>query len=375
MLYVGIDEAGYGPVLGPLCVGFAALDVPAPPEPGHAPDLWKLLAPIVTRKPSRPGAAAQTIAVDDSKKLKGSNSLKTRHPLANLERGVLAFAHASALHAAETQHNAEPSPPNVSCDDDLFSRLGVSIPDPEWYTGAPVSLPLATTPDHQRLLNVALAAACDRAVVRVLDLRSHAMTEPVFNQRLRSAPATWGDAFATNFTTDSFSRSTGEDSARSSKAAVSFSIISAFLHRVWKSAAALHHPPGEMPRVVIDRQGGRAAYTPVLALAFPDARIETLGESPARSVYELHGTGDSTGRAVRVSFQTEAESQHFPVALASMTAKLTRELAMHRFNRYWCTRIAELKPTAGYATDGERWLGDVRPHITRDELTLLRRLA
>jgi hypothetical protein len=61
-----------------------------------------------------------------------------------------------------------------------------------------------------------------------------------------------------------------------------------------------------------------------------------------------------------VIFEVEAEARHFPVALASMTAKLVRELAMMRFNRYWSGRMAELKPTAGYRNDAHRWLDDAR---------------
>jgi hypothetical protein len=62
---------------------------------------------------------------------------------------------------------------------------------------------------------------------------------------------------------------------------------------------------------------------------------------------------------MRVIFEVEAEERHFPVALASMTAKLVRELAMLRFNRYWSGRMAELKPTAGYRNDAWRFLDDI----------------
>jgi ribonuclease HII len=52
------------------------------------------------------------------------------------------------------------------------------------------------------------------------------------------------------------------------------------------------------------------------------------------------------------------------VALASMIAKLGRELLMRRFNAYWGERFNELNgraihPTAGYATDARRWLEEV----------------
>ena len=73
-----------------------------------------------------------------------------------------------------------------------------------------------------------------------------------------------------------------------------------------------------------------------------------------------------------VTFMPEAESAHLPVALASMIAKLIRELAMARFNRYWCDRARaaaslELKPTAGYRQDAARWLHDARDILTPED--------
>ena len=68
MIHVGIDEAGYGPTLGPLVVSAAAFKLSdstdsakfegAEAQP-HAPmdicpiDLWETLKKVVTRKPDR----------------------------------------------------------------------------------------------------------------------------------------------------------------------------------------------------------------------------------------------------------------------------------------------------------------------------------
>ncbi|MCH9058086.1 MAG: hypothetical protein IIB55_05605 [Planctomycetes bacterium] len=76
-----------------------------------------------------------------------------------------------------------------------------------------------------------------------------------------------------------------------------------------------------------------------------------------------------------VSFMPEAESKHLPVALASMVAKLVRELTMARFNRYWCRRVPELKPTAGYVLDARRWLAEMDDVVTPTERAAMVRLA
>ena len=82
LLLAGIDEAGYGPTLGPLCVGMTLFRV-RDWEPGQeAPDLWKLLSGTVCKKPSD---ARRRIPIADSKALKLANDTKTRHPLVHLE--------------------------------------------------------------------------------------------------------------------------------------------------------------------------------------------------------------------------------------------------------------------------------------------------
>ena len=78
-LLVGLDEAGYGPVLGPLVVAAAALRLP---ERRAADDLWRLLAPGVAREPDAP---ATQVLIADSKTLhRGPRALQ------RLERSVLA---------------------------------------------------------------------------------------------------------------------------------------------------------------------------------------------------------------------------------------------------------------------------------------------
>ena len=43
LIYAGIDEAGYGPMLGPLCVGSSVFVMESHEDDGRVPDLWKHL--------------------------------------------------------------------------------------------------------------------------------------------------------------------------------------------------------------------------------------------------------------------------------------------------------------------------------------------
>ena len=109
------------------------------------------------------------------------------------------------------------------------------------------------------------------------------------------------------------------------------------------------------------RQARRAESLPgLLQHFFPDAWIETLVESRAESRYHW-GAGD--GR-VEVAFRRGGES-FLPAALASMTAKYLRELAMRAENAFWCARVPGLRPTAGYPLDARRFKTEIESCATR----------
>ena len=57
--------------------------------------------------------------------------------------------------------------------------------------------------------------------------------------------------------------------------------------------------------------------------------------------------GPATTRGCEVAFRMNGE-EFLPTALASMTAKYLRELAMRAFNEFWCASVPGLRPTAGY---------------------------
>ncbi len=89
--------------------------------------------------------------------------------------------------------------------------------------------------------------------------------------------------------------------------------------------------------------------------------VEVVAETTTMSRYILTRAGSK----VTVSFAMEADGRFLPVALASMLAKYVRELLMLRLNRFFRARMPELKPTAGYFSDGRRYLTEIKPVLQR----------
>lgn len=305
-------------MLGPLVVGMAVFRV-EDWEPGDpAPNLWDTLAAAVCKSARE---ANDRIPIADSKKLKLPNDVKRRHPCTHLERAVLAGLATRGL----ASHD----------DESLLAHLGDVIPDLPWYSDAPTRLPLGADEAGVRIDANRLATAFERAGVSLEDLRVIVVPEPTFNEVVR---------------------------ATGSKAATTAEPLARLLR------AAADADPGPV-RIACDRQSGRLDYEDIIARAFPAEPAELDARTSRASRYLLRN-----GR-VAVHFETAAEDHHLPTALASMTAKLVRELAMIRFNRHFCSRIPGLRPTAGYVQDARRWLADTRDALTDDERRALIRIA
>jgi len=323
-IYAGIDEAGYGPMYGPLVVARCTLVIPALSSDAPPPKLWQRLSKAVCKRlQGRKGR----IVVNDSKKLK-TKAAGVKH----LESGVLAFAGLGGETPddvaqwldmiGETRHRlAEDSTGGVP-------SLGVlpwyaATDDAPWQT-----LPTASTADELAISRAMLATTCQRIGVEVDGFSARVFYEDELNHRLAMTR---------------------------SKAAVSFMAVAAHLVDLFR-AHGQHHP-----HVSVDRQSGRTRYREPLAQAFEGAAVDILGETDAYSAYRI----TAGSRSMTVTFQTQAEESHMPTALASMAAKLTRELMMQRFNAYFATLAPQVKPTAGYGTDANRWRDEMLPYLER----------
>jgi hypothetical protein len=116
--------------------------------------------------------------------------------------------------------------------------------------------------------------------------------------------------------------------------------------------------PGEPAVVWCDRHGGRKSYAALVGRHFAAPLVRTLVETAASSAYEIPVA------EVRIEFTVGGEAR-VPVALASMTAKYVRELAMAAFNAHWTTLEPGLRPTAGYPVDAHRWREEAAAILAR----------
>jgi ribonuclease HII len=217
---------------------------------------------------------------------------------------------------------------------ELFEALGVQMEDHPWYGGEPIPLPLGSSEELLRIDGAYLGKIMQRKGVELLSIRVCAIGESRFNDIIRT---------------------------RRSKAAVTESALEAHLRAIRDGV-----DPEQIIRVVCDRQGGKTHHGEMLSHIWPGLASEE--ESARASRYTL-------GEQLGITFTPKADDAYFPVALASMAAKLIRELAMMRVNRYWGSKISEIKPTAGYVQDARRWLEDVRPVMNEDERRTMVRLA
>lgn len=302
---VGIDEAGYGPNLGPLVMSVAACRLPA-----EAGDLWEVLH----------GAARRPEEADDGRLVVGDSKLvySSTRGLRDLETSVLAIL------------TPEQARQPITLDRYLASicRSHPQVQAERWYVGA---RDVPTEADPARLGERAdhFHTICRQRAVRWDYVRSVAVCPRQFNGLLDR----WG-----------------------SKGAV-------LGHALTELLACLEEFEGETEpvRFFIDKHGGRNTYAAMLQHALPAGIVVAEEEGSLRSVYRVLGLK----REVRFTFQPRADAEHFTVALASMLSKYLRELLMREFNEFWQGQVTNLKPTAGYPIDAARFYDAIRPVAQR----------
>lgn len=307
-IWIGLDEAGYGPNLGPLVVGAS---VWRSPDCIGMEDLPRRAAKAVRRVCENTKKNCSRLVVDDSKLL-----YKSGKGLAELEANTLAIAalcqgrlHGeNAIDADQLRYWLDPA-------------LSVSQIHQRWRLGGASPLPRCCA---TRVIDLcAISKALSKAEIVPLLLAARIIYPCEFNRGLVRC---------------------GNKS----------SLLSEVTLRLAIDLAGRH--PGESIHLFCDKHGGRDRYYALLAHILPDERIEIVVEGEAESRYRWK---NSQG-ACEICFCPRGES-HLPTAAASMTAKYVRELCMAEWNAFWIDKLPGLAPTAGYPIDARRFRNQIEP--------------
>jgi hypothetical protein len=300
-LVIGTDEAGYGPNLGPLVVAASLWRVAAPPT-----EIEASLAAAVS-------AATAAVAARGGGRMLWADSkhIYKPHAITALEHGVLVAlaATSDAVPCDWPSLVGQLAATAAACGPDRAARDALAVP----LAGDAAFCLAAAEP-----VRVALGAAG----VTLCGLACRIVEPSVFNRLLDEGLNK----------SDILSQTT-----------------------LTLAAAGLEQLRGRFPDepalIWCDRHGGRKNYAALVTRHLDCPLVQTAIESADRSAYDLPAA------ACRIEFTVGGEARG-PVALASMTAKYVREVAMHAFNAFWGSRSPGLAPTAGYPVDAARWRRD-----------------
>ncbi len=301
-ILIGIDEAGYGPHLGPMVVTATACATADPRV-----DLWSALSDIVARRSVKDGR----IPVADSKRI--------YHPelgLRPLEEAALPFLSCLGL----------PRPVGF----DTFCNFLIGPPEerqpaPPWYQNAPLMIPTVVPIEELTRTTHRLRMALAHAGITFAAARSRLADPDAFNAGVRQA---------------------------GNKSEFLFACFAGIVNDLRRAF------PADDMIFFVGKHGGKTFYQRNLHALFFFQPLEVVRETRRQSTYRI----DDTGRTITIHFLMDGEDRHFLIALASCVSKYLRELSMSLFNRYWQQQVPGLRPTAGYGTDARRFLRAIRSH-------------
>ena len=302
-----MDEAGYGPNLGPLVVTVTVWEVPGFPREF---DLWDAMSAVAQQAPTK---EPLKLHVADSKQVYSPGK-----GLAALEKSVLSALRMLGRTPQTLTKLSEELQPQIS---------NLKFDTPPWLSDAELKLPIEINSALIGDLATKWLECCQRSGVTLKEIRSEIVQPQRFNALVRAAD---------------------------NKALALSRLSLNLLRSVW-------NPDDKEPTLVIcDKHGGRNRYEDLLAEVLDGQMVFSVGEAKERSVYRVGST--------ELRFQMKAEA-NFPVALASIVCKYVRELSMHAFNQFWAKHVPGVKPTAGYPVDAARFKAEIAEVQAQREIT------
>ncbi len=303
-ILAGIDEAGFGPILGPLVVSSSAFRVP---DNLIWANHWEILHASVSDK--RAALKGRLLIVDSKKAFTRTIGIK------HLRRTVLA-----------TLKHLGSEPKNLT---ELISSLCPDcldhIAEYPWYKKAS-DYQLGGDDGDIGIAVSMLRADLANQHIELLGLKSRCLEVEHYNRMVNAVD---------------------------NKAKVLFTAVAELMQ------SAIDTFPSDDLDMVVDRQGGRSHYQRQLQLMFGESQLRIIHEDQDRSSYEMR----TNNRKIRVHFVVGADSKFLPVSLASIVCKYLREVLVENINNYFLGFNPAIKPTAGYWQDGLRFIEDIKTHI------------
>ena len=229
---IGVDEAGYGPNLGPLVVTATAWELP---DKLSVHDFWQTLDSSVSQNPT---SDARKIHVADSKLVHSSS-----RGIANLERSVQVLLESIGVPANDWNALRE----------HLEHRTAELSGEP-WFDGTSLTLPISEQNGLDSLAGL-FADSLSKAGIRSTGVSSSVMRTREFNRRV--------DQYG-------------------SKGIVLSKISLELVESLWT--------PEQKTLVVCDKHGGRNRYDEFLQEICGGEFIFRMEEGRARSIYRVGNT-------------------------------------------------------------------------------------
>jgi ribonuclease HII len=297
--FIGMDEAGYGPNLGPLVITSTTWETPDSPAECKFEALLKDV--IDTKSTCR----KTKLHIADSKLVN-----KGKYGFESLETSALALLNAAGMPVSTFQELRQ----NV-CG---FNKTGNDpFNDIPWFVGD-MNLPFSADAALINSLADSLKQTFEQKKIGCLKIQAEVVPAIQFNSLLDQ---------------------------HGSKGILLTTLAFSLLKKSWEQRSTT-------PILFVgDKHGGRNHYGEFLASIAPRTLIETIEEGQSTSRYRVSST--------EFRFQTKGE-EHLPVAAASIVAKYIRELSMYQFNSYWQQFCKDVKPTKGYPVDAKRFWQEIK---------------
>ncbi len=310
---IGVDEAGYGPNLGPLLIGASVWRIPSRYELGQ---LSARLMPEFQPRRWHHRSVELYVPLGDSKELYQSGTSTD-----SLQIGIFSLLNSTSMENSSHASSAASFYSRIGVEKILYQDKTSLLP---WYLELDDCSALEKEVVNRGFPRIA-DAGLQRADVTFQGFSARVIHELEFNRLL--------------------------DLHQSKGRLLSL----ATLELVRDVLSDLPLSQGDRVVICCDRHGGRQKYLEVLNEIFPDCFFWIDREQPSESSYRA----EYRNHPLKISFTVGGDSQP-ATAAASMLAKLLRELCMDAFNQYWSRHVPGLVPTAGYPVDAKRFIAQLK---------------